>query len=62
MKRDPQWYQWQTALKLVQGTGRSVRSKTDKAHTYILDSDFAKFIQQNSRSIPKYWLDAIIWG
>jgi ATP-dependent DNA helicase DinG len=62
MNRDSQWYQWQTALKLVQGTGRSVRSKTDRAHTYVLDADFAKFIQQNNRTLPKYWLDAIIWG
>ena len=61
MSRDPAWYQWQTALKLIQGTGRSVRSKTDRAHTYILDSDFARFIQMNSRRLPKYWLDAIIW-
>jgi ATP-dependent DNA helicase DinG len=59
--RDAGWYQWQTALKLVQATGRSVRSKTDKAHTYILDSDFAKFIQMNNRRLPKYWVDSIIW-
>jgi ATP-dependent DNA helicase DinG len=62
MNRDKQWYQWQTALKLVQGTGRSVRSKTDKAHTYVLDSDFATFIRNNNRTLPQYWLDAIIWG
>ena len=62
MKRDARWYTWQTALKLVQGTGRSVRSKTDRAHTYILDSDFADFIQRNSRIMPKWWLDSIIWG
>ena len=62
MARDSHWYSWQTALKLVQGTGRSVRSKTDRAHTYILDSDFADFIQRNNRIIPKWWLDSIIWG
>ena len=62
MDRDPQWYQWQTALKLVQGTGRSVRSKTDKAHTYVLDADFATFIRNNNRRLPKYWTDSIIWG
>lgn len=61
MNRDNQWYQWQTALKLVQGTGRSVRSKTDRASTYILDADFATFIMKNNRVLPKYWTDSIIW-
>jgi Rad3-related DNA helicase len=61
MRRDPAWYQWQTALKLVQASGRSVRSKTDKAHTWILDEEFANFIQRNNRSMPKYWLNSIIW-
>jgi Rad3-related DNA helicase len=61
MRRDPQWYQWQTALKMVQGTGRSIRSKTDRAITYILDAGFADFIRANNRVLPKYWLDAIIW-
>lgn len=61
MDRDPDWYQWQTALKLVQATGRSVRSKTDKAHTHILDADFANFIRQNNRKLPKYWTNSIIF-
>jgi Rad3-related DNA helicase len=60
--RDENWYAWQTALKMVQATGRSVRSKTDRAHTYILDADFAPFIQRHSKRFPQYWLDAIIWG
>jgi hypothetical protein len=28
-RRNEQWYKWQTALKLVQGYGRSVRSLLD---------------------------------
>ena len=35
---DSEWYYWQTALKLIQAYGRSVRSKDDWARTYILDS------------------------
>jgi ATP-dependent DNA helicase DinG len=62
MERDGDWYQWQTCLKLVQATGRSIRSKVDRAHTYVLDADFSKFIQMNNRRLPKYWLDSIIWG
>ena len=31
-----QWYNWQTALKLIQGCGRSIRSE-DWAKQYVLD-------------------------
>jgi Rad3-related DNA helicase len=61
MQRDPAYYQWQTALKLVQQTGRSNRSATDRSHTFILDSGFSTFIQKNNHILPKYWLDAIHW-
>lgn len=61
MQRDPAWYQWLTGLTLVQATGRSVRSKTDKAHTYILDSGFGDFISRNERNLPKWWVDSIVW-
>lgn len=59
MERDPDWYQWQTALTLIQATGRSVRSKEDKAHTWILDEGFTKFIGQNESKLPKWWTDSI---
>jgi len=59
MDRDPDWYQWQTALTLIQATGRSVRSKTDKAHTWILDEGFSTFIGKNESKLPKWWTDSI---
>src|SRR5215813_14763413 len=46
-KRAERWYLWQTALKLVQGYGRSVRSKDDWAVTYVLDSLFESFVNRN---------------
>jgi ATP-dependent DNA helicase DinG len=61
IKEDPTWYQWRTALTLVQATGRSVRSKNDHAATYVTDSEFARFIARNNNSLPKWWLDAIRW-
>ena len=61
MKRDNDWYQWQTSLKLVQGPGRIMRSKTDWGHTHILDADFARFIRENNRRLPKYYLDSIVF-
>jgi ATP-dependent DNA helicase DinG len=61
MKVDPAWYQWRTALTLVQATGRSIRSKTDYAATYVLDSDFGKFVAMNRSTLPSWWLEAIRW-
>jgi ATP-dependent DNA helicase DinG len=61
MKLDPDWYQWRTAVTLVQATGRSVRSKEDYAVTYILDSDFVRFVAQNKNSLPRWWIYAIRW-
>ena len=35
--RDQNWYLYQTIVKLLQGFGRSIRSETDHAATYVLD-------------------------
>ena len=40
------WYELQTAKSIVQSTGRSVRSESDHAVTYILDSDFDRFYKK----------------
>jgi ATP-dependent DNA helicase DinG len=58
-KRDEQWYRWQTALKLVQGYGRSIRSKDDWATTYILDGAFGYFVTKNRNILPDWFLQAI---
>ena len=55
----PEWYYWQTALKLVQAYGRSVRSKDDWARTYILDSAFQYFLRRNREILPNWFLAAI---
>lgn len=52
------WYGWQTALKLVQACGRSIRSKEDWAKTYVLDSAFDRFIRENK--LPVWFLEGII--
>ena len=56
---DAEWYYWQTALKLVQAYGRSVRSKDDWAKTYILDSAFGYFIKKNKHLLPSWFIQAI---
>ena len=52
------WYNWQTALRLVQSCGRSIRSKDDWAKTYILDSAFSRFIRENK--LPVWFREGII--
>ncbi|MGC2684759.1 MAG: helicase C-terminal domain-containing protein, partial [Candidatus Nitrosopolaris sp.] len=54
-----QWYIWQTALRLVQAYGRSIRSKEDWAKTYVLDSAFLPFVRKNKNILPQWFIQAI---
>ena len=56
---DAKWYYWQTALKLIQAYGRSVRSKDDWAKTYVLDSAFGYFVKKNKDMLPSWFIQAI---
>jgi len=58
-KINGQWYIWQTGLRLVQGYGRSVRSKEDWAKTYVLDSMFGLFVEENKNILPDWFVQAI---
>jgi ATP-dependent DNA helicase DinG len=58
-KIDEDWYYWQTALRLVQGYGRSVGSKEDWAKTYVLDSAFGYFVKKNRKILPDWFTEAI---
>ena len=55
------WYSLQTATNLIQGSGRSVRTATDIAPTYILDAAFPNWlaIARANRLLPEYFCDAI---
>jgi ATP-dependent DNA helicase DinG len=53
------WYYVQTVRSLVQMTGRAVRSETDWAHTYIVDSEFGRFYRQHRPLFPDWWRDAV---
>jgi len=59
MNRERGWYDWQTALRLVQTYGRSVRSETDSAVTYVLDSNFTSFVNSHKELFPAYFLEAL---
>jgi ATP-dependent DNA helicase DinG len=56
---DEEWYYWQTALKLIQAYGRSIRSKEDWAKTYVLDSAFSYFVKKNKNILPDWFTLAI---
>jgi ATP-dependent DNA helicase DinG len=60
LEKDPGWYDWQTALRLVQTYGRSVRSETDHAVTYVLDSNFTWFLSKHRELFPEYFLEALV--
>ena len=56
---DEEWYYWQTAMKLIQAYGRSIRSKEDWAKTYVLDSAFGSFVKKNKNILPDWFTLAI---
>jgi Rad3-related DNA helicase len=60
--KDWDWYNWLTALKLVQSYGRSVRHKDDYADTYILDGAFINFYRKGttSRFLPEWFKESIV--
>ena len=60
MEENRRWYISQACMHLVQMTGRSIRSETDFATTYILDEDFIKLAQGAMDIFPKWWKEAVI--
>ena len=53
MKKWNWWYDTQTIRTVIQSVGRSVRSETDTAVTYILDNDWERVMKKSYRIIPK---------
>ena len=62
MELDRYYYLWLTALKLIQSSGRSIRSDTDWAHTYVLDEVFDSFMEQAHAMIPIWFKEAVTYG
>ena len=60
MSKNPGWYPLQTAKSIVQAYGRSVRSDSDTAVTYILDSDWHRFFKKNKKFFPAEFKKALI--
>ena len=59
MNLDKTWYLTHACINLVQMTGRSVRSETDFAKTYILDKDFEILAENTQDIFPNWWKDSV---
>ena len=46
------WQRWRT--------GRSIRSDTDHAVTYALDSNFPWFVRRHGELFPEYFLEVLV--
>ncbi len=60
MNKNKGWYGLQTAKSIVQSCGRSVRSSSDTAVTYILDSDWDRFYSRNRKIFPKDFIKCLV--
>jgi len=54
MQTSNEWYDWKTGISIMQGVGRSVRSKDDWAVTYILDACFGSLINKQGFFPPSF--------
>ncbi len=57
--RGREWYATITARRLVQATGRGMRSSDDFCVSYILDSAFEKFYGENLNLFSPWWREAV---
>lgn len=54
------WYDLQTTRTVIQSVGRSIRSESDEAITYILDSDWARVYSKNKANMPENFIKSYI--
>ena len=54
MQTSNEWYDWKTGISILQGVGRSVRSKDDWAVTYVLDACFRSLINKKGFFPPSF--------
>ena len=59
MQKFPLWYTSQTLTKILQGFGRSIRSETDWAKTYVLDKAIHNVFFKAQSMIPKAYHDVL---
>jgi len=52
LKYMPEWYNWKTCNAILQGVGRSIRSKDDWAITYFLDGCLSDLFRNSRNNFP----------
>lgn len=57
-----EWYALQTAMTIVQSTGRICRSEDDYGVTYILDSDIKELYSRHKQLFPDWWSESVVWA
>ena len=57
---EPGYYDWLTAIDLVQTYGRGTRSDKDQCVTYVLDSRLRKFMRRAGYMMPSWFKEAIV--
>lgn len=61
VQEDFPWYNLKALVLFGQQIGRVNRSEKDYGATFLLDARFNKFLQRNSKKIPQWVKDAIIY-
>ena len=61
MEIDEDWFNFKTALLMVQAYGRIHRHDKDYGKTYILDNDFKRFYENTKDILPIWFKEVIIW-
>ena len=61
-KENWNYYLWLVAIKLTQSVGRSIRSETDYASTYIIDESFDKFFNMCDEAglLPDWFVESLV--
>lgn len=53
------WYDLMAVMAIVQGSGRSVRTNTDIAPTYMIDGRWPSWFRDHKHLFPQYFRDAM---
>lgn len=58
---DEGWYEYKTMLTIIQGSGRGIRTSSDKADTFILDPSFKRLYWAVQDYTPDWFKKTIIF-
>lgn len=61
VEKDFPWYNYQALIVLGQQIGRVNRSEDDYGATFLVDERFNKFISKNSKLLPGWVKEGMIW-